>query len=114
MAVVAILTQTAPHRLLPFTPDLPPTIPEQPSSFNINPISEEDVLCALSRLDPSKVTGVDALSDRLLRTTAPAISRSICKLFNFSLESSSYVPTEGKSANAIPVPKSARAQSVAS
>ena len=92
-------------------PDQPPTIPQYSSSFHFNCITEEDVLCALSKLDPSKATGADALSARILRTTAPAISSSLCKLFNYSLKTSQ-IPTEWKAANVIPVPKSVNARSV--
>ena len=89
-------------------PDQPPIIPQYSSSFHFNCISEEDVLCALSKLDLSKATGADALSTRILRTTAPAISSSLCKLFNYSLKTSQ-IPTEWKAANVIPVPKSVNA-----
>ena len=92
-------------------PDQPPTIPEHSSSFHFDYISEEDVLCALSRLDPSKATGADALSARIFRATAPAISSGLSKLFNYSLKTSQ-IPTEWKAANVMPVPKSANARSV--
>ena len=92
-------------------PDQPSTIPEHSSSFHFDHISEEDVFCALSRLDPSKATGADALSARILRATAPAISSGLSKLFNYSLKTSQ-IPTEWKAANVIPVPKSANARSV--
>ena len=92
-------------------PDQPSTIPEHSSSFHFDYISEEDVLCALSRLDPSKATGADALSARILRATAPAISSGLSKLFNYSLKTFQ-IPTEWKAANVIPVPKSANARSV--
>ena len=92
-------------------PVQPSTIPEHSSSFHFDYISEKDVLCALSRLDPSKATGADALSARILRATAPAISSGLSKLFNYSLKTSQ-IPTEWKAANVIPVPKSANARSV--
>ena len=64
----------------------------------------------MSRLDPSKATGADALNARILRATAPAISSGLSKLFNYILKTSQ-IPTEWKAAKVIPVPKSANAQS---
>ena len=88
-------------------PEQPTSIHEYTGSIHFEPLSEEDVFSALSRLDPTKATGADALSARLLRNTAPAISSSLCKLFNYSLKFSQF-PFEWKAANVTPVPRNAQ------
>ena len=48
--------------------------------------TEREVLEILSSLDTSKASGPDGISPKLLISAAPAISCSLTKLFNLSLE----------------------------
>ena len=54
--------------------------------FSFKKIDEDDVLTVLRALDTNKAVGVDEISAKLLRITAPSIARSLASLFNFSLE----------------------------
>jgi len=65
-----------------------PTFPELTNSFQFEEITEDEVTAALSRLHPTKVTGVDMVSARVLKTTAPAVSSSLYRLFNACLRTS--------------------------
>ena len=65
-------------------------------------LSELEVEIVLKSLD--KATGPVEIPARLLKTTAPVISPSLCKLFNKSLRLRS-VPEEWKLANVVPVHK---------
>ena len=58
-----------------------PFSPELSSSFQFEEITEDEVTVALTRLDPAKATGVDMFSASVLKTTAPAVSSSLCRLF---------------------------------
>ena len=73
-------------------------------------MTDDEVAAALSRLDPTKATGFDKVSARVLKTTAPAVSSSLCHLFNTCLRTSQF-PSEWKAAKIIPIPKSAQARS---
>ena len=59
----------------------------------------------LSSVDPSKASGPDLISARMLKHTAASISRAITQLFNMSLTSGK-LPCEWKTALVVPVPKS--------
>ena len=74
------------------------------TSFQFAVIPEEEVLKALCSLDETKATGPDGISARLLRMSAPAISKSLTLLFNASLKLGQF-PQEWKEANVTPVPK---------
>ena len=84
---------TAPQKLRPVD-----------TSFQFAAIPEEEVLKALCSLDETKATGPDGISARLLRMSAPAISKSLTLLFNASLKLGQF-PREWKEANVTPVPK---------
>ena len=83
------------------TQDLPITC-----SHNLQFVSidEESVNSHLGRLKIDKATGVDGISARMLKLTAPAISKSLASLFNYSLECGD-LPLEWKAANVSPVLK---------
>ena len=63
---------------------------------------------ALTRLDPAKATGVGIVSFRVLKTTAPAVSSSLCRLFNAYLRTSQFL-SRWKAATVIPIPKTSYA-----
>lgn len=64
--------------------------------------SEDSVAELLASLDPSKSSGVDGISAKMLRFTAYS---SLTNLFNLSLTTGIY-PMEWKLARIVPVPKS--------
>ena len=72
--------------------------------FKFAEIDEEDVLHMLCHLNMRKSTGVDGISARMLKMAAPAISESLTRLFNISLETGQ-IPSLWKEANVTPVPK---------
>ena len=74
-------------------------------------IEEEEVLSLLKMLDVHKAVGLDLISARLLWKTAPAISRSLTSLFNYSLRSGC-VASEWKIAIVIPIPKVSHSEEV--
>lgn len=72
--------------------------------FKFENVDEEDVLKLLRSLDVNKAVGLDNVSAKLLKMTAPAISRSLASLLNFSLEHGQ-VANDWKLARVTPVPK---------
>ena len=66
--------------------------------------SEEEVFHFLMQLDTTKATGPDNIPARMLKETARAITPSLTKLFNISMQQCSF-PTFWKSANIVPIPK---------
>ena len=72
--------------------------------FSIKEITE-DVRCSLKQLKINKATGLDKLSARLLKDSADLITASLTKLFNSSLQSSTF-PAIWKSAKVTSLHKS--------
>ena len=93
----------------------PPLTPDQlgSSDHELNPLgfpqellcSEDSVAELLISLDPSKSSGVDGISAKMLRSAAYSIASSLTNLFNQSLTTGIY-PKEWKLARIVPVPKS--------
>ena len=67
--------------------------------------SEDAVAELLASLDPSKSSGVDGISAKMLRFAAYSIASSLSNLFNQSITTGTY-PREWKLARIVPVPKS--------
>ena len=66
--------------------------------FTFSPVNSS-VVCNLSNcLDVCKAAGCDGIQARALQLAAPGVARSLCSLFNLSLETAS-IPLEWKSAN---------------
>jgi len=65
-------------------------------------VEAEDIEKILRCSKVNKATGLDGLSPRLLRLTAPALAKSLATIFNASLERGE-VPSEWKVANVSPV-----------
>ena len=82
---------------------LPQLEPSQHSFQFIN-ISIQDVKDVLKNLNVSKSCGPDLISPRLLKEGADILARSLCILFNRSLEES-YFPTSWKFGNVAPIYK---------
>ena len=94
-----------------FNNSLPPLLPGNVQTTDSSDIPE-DLLCTveevtylLSTIDPSKASGPDRISARMLRSTASSIAPAITKLFNLSLILGK-LPKEWKVTQVTPIPKS--------
>ena len=59
----------------------------EPSSFEFAEIESSRVLKLLSKLDVTKATGLDQISNKVLKLAAPVIYKQLTELFNLSLKS---------------------------
>lgn len=66
--------------------------------------SEEEVYELLAKLDPSKASGPDGISAKMLKGTASSIASVLTKLFNKSIVSGK-LPLSWKFSNIVPIPK---------
>ena len=73
--------------------------------FVINPTHPNRVLELLLKLSEKKATGLDSISSKLLKISAPVICTSIAEVFNCSI-SSGIFPDDWKLARVTPVFKS--------
>ena len=64
---------------------------------------------SLVNLNPSKASGQDGISIRMLKNTASSIAPSLAKLFNLSLTSGALPLSARKKSLIVPVPKGANA-----
>ena len=96
-----------------FNNQVPPLVPEDFNSIPSDPNGcTQDLLCTveevadiLGKLDPSKATGPDKISARMLKATAYSIAPSLTKLFNLSIKVGK-LPSSWKLSNIIvPIPK---------
>ena len=74
----------------------------EPSSFEFAEIEPSKVLKLLSKLDVTKATGLDQISNKVLKQAAPVIYKQLTELFNLSLKSGEY-PDDWKLAKVSPV-----------
>ncbi len=65
-------------------------------------VSIEDVKDAIAQMDPSKASGPDLISPRLLREAAEPLSKPLATLFNLFLTTSQF-PQSWKMANVTPI-----------
>ena len=91
--------------LLNYLPILPPH--DFPQELLCNEVEIYDLIAGL---DPSKSTGPDGISVKMLRGTIDAVVSSLTKLFNLSLASGTF-PGKWKQAHIVPIPKSPDASS---
>ena len=84
--------------------NLPPSNPLTDNVLENISLTEEEVLGLLKTTDPSKATGYDSISPRMLKEAAIAIAPSLTRLFNLSLRKCE-VPNIWKMANITPVHK---------
>ena len=75
------------------------------SSFCLKNIESSRVLKLLKGLNVAKATGIDNISNRILKIAAPIIYQSLTDIFNLSI-SSSVFPSEWKMAKVAPIFKS--------
>ena len=74
----------------------------EPSSFEFAEIEPSRTLKLLSKLDITKATGLDQISNKVLKLAAPVIYKQLTELFNLSLKSGEY-PDDWKLAKVSPV-----------
>lgn len=79
-----------------------PSPPTPASQFAFAPIPADDITKALSALNPWKASGLDHLSNRILKETASAITLPLHHIFNLSISSGSF-PHQWKVAKVQPV-----------
>ena len=72
------------------------------SSFEFAEIKSSRVLKLLCKLDITKATGLDQISNKVIKLAAPVIYKQLTELFNLSLKSGEY-PDEWKLAKVFPV-----------
>ena len=77
-------------------------IKREPSAFEFAEIEPSRVLKLLSKLDITKATGLDQISNKVLKLAAPVIYKQLTELFNLSLKSGEY-PDDWKLAKVSPV-----------
>ena len=74
----------------------------EPSSFEFAEIKSSRVFKLLSKLDVTKATGLDQISNKVLKLAAPVIYKQLTDLFNLSLKTREY-PDDWKLAKVSPV-----------
>ena len=74
----------------------------EPSSFEFAEIESSRVLKLLSKLGLPKATGLDQISNKVLKLAAPVIYKQLTELFNLSLKSGEY-PDDWKLVKVSPV-----------
>ena len=68
-----------------FQPKQSPPATDLPYSFEFEEVDESFVLRELSSLKTKKATGLDQISAKILKDSAPTIASSLTKIFNASL-----------------------------
>ena len=81
------------------------------SSFSLKNIESSRVLKLLKGLNVTKATGIDKISNRILKIAAPIICQSLTDIFNLSI-SSSVFPSEWKMAKGAPIFKLGKRENV--
>ena len=88
----------------PPLPNIPPNL--QPSDYPAELLCDEaEVYDLILSLDPTKSTGPDGISVKMLKGIIDAIVPSLTRLFNLSLSTGTF-PNSWKLARIVPVPKS--------
>ena len=75
------------------------------STFQLERISPKDLLNLISNVDTTKATGLDCISNKIIKISASIIYEDLAKLFNKSIESNIF-PVEWKTARVVPIFKS--------
>ena len=83
-------------------PKQPPPATDLPYSFEFEEVDESFVLRELSSLKTKKATGLDQISAKILKDSAPTIASSLTKIFNASLLSQTF-PDVWKNGKIIPL-----------
>ena len=74
----------------------------EPSSFEFAEIKSSRIFRLLSKLDVTKATGLDQISNKVLKQATPVIYKQLTDLFNLSLKRREF-PDDRKLAKVSPV-----------
>jgi len=74
-------------------------------SFFVDPVTEDEVVRELLKIDPTKSTGIDELSPKVIRQIAPLIKKPLVSIFNKSF-TTGIIPDKLKRSLITPVCKS--------
>ena len=80
----------------------PYPLQDEHPSFIFPPIHSHEVLKELQHLSPHKASGCTAISNRVLRETAPVIASSLTHIYNLSLTTATF-PSDWKPAIVCPI-----------
>ena len=80
----------------------PYPLQDEHPSFIFPPIHSHEVLKELQHLSPHKASGCTAISNRVLRETAPVIASSLTHIYNLSLTTATF-PSDWKRAIVCPI-----------
>ena len=72
-----------------------------PNTFFLSPTTPQEVISILGRMKPKCSTGLDDISPKLLKHTAPSIAKPLSHIINLSFQYGS-VPTNMKKAKVLP------------
>ena len=75
---------------------------EKDSSFNLKKVEASSVLKSLTRVKINKATGIDKISNKILKIAAPVIYKNLTDLFNLSITSDVF-PSDWKIAKVSPL-----------
>ena len=75
------------------------------STFQLERISPKDLLNLILNVNTMKATGLDCISNKIIKISANIIYEDLAKLFNKSIESNIF-PVEWKTARVVPIFKS--------
>ena len=78
---------------------------EKDSSFNLKKVEASSVLKSLTGVKINKATGIDKISNKILKIAAPVIYKNLTDLFNLSITSGVF-PSDWKIAKVSPLFKS--------
>ena len=80
-------------------------------TFSIPPITESKVIDCLKNISSNKASGIDNISERMLKLAAPIIAPSIARLINYSFITSVF-PQRWKTAKVTPLFKGGDSENV--
>ena len=83
---------------------LPPKVMKTTDRLTDLKFTTPEVLKVLLSLNPGKATGPDNIGNLMLKQSAHAIAESLCRIFNYSLETGSF-PSSWKNSNVVPILK---------
>ena len=54
--------------------------------FTLRPTTSDEVIKLISSISDKKATGLDQIPSKLLKLSAPIVSKSLCDIFNLSIQ----------------------------
>jgi retron-type reverse transcriptase len=72
--------------------------------FTLRPTTSDEVIKLISSISDKKATGLDQIPSKLLKLSAPIVSKSLCDIFNLSIQTAIF-PDDWKLAKVSPIYK---------